>query len=96
MNSFSKLSELILNLNPFEFTAISIILGYIFSENLDSNQVQSLGNFFESIGQTMLTIGMQMQNLQGGYQDNDILSNYPSLKDKIESIESIIKNFKVQ
>ncbi len=95
MNSFSKLSELILKLNPLEFTAISIILGYLLSDGLDSNQVQSIGNFFESIGQTMLTIGMQMQNLQGGYQGNNILSNYPNLESKITDIENIIKNIKI-
>lgn len=95
MAQVCKLSSLLLRLNPYEFTALSIILGTIFTEGLNSNQMQALGNFFESIGQTMITIGMQTQNLNDTY---NIQWNYEEmisiLKSKINNIENIINKIK--
>lgn len=102
MKPLGNLYSLLLHLNPYEFTALSVVLGYVFSDGLDSNQIQSMGNFFESIGQTMLTIGMQQQTLRGnaspnGSTDTDTdTANYQEavnlLKNKIQNIEEIIKN----
>ena len=90
-----KLNKLILNLNPYEITTLAFIIGIIASEGLDYNQQQSLGNFFEQIGQTLLTIGAQAQNLN---DSDDININYENainlLKNKIGNIESIIAELK--
>lgn len=96
LNPLEKFYTVLLSLNPLEFTALSIVLGYLFSEGLNSNQVQSLGNFFESVGQTLLTIGMQMQNLEGNYENGN--STYEDsleiLKKKISNIDEILSNLK--
>ncbi len=104
LNPLSKLSKLLLSLNPYEFTALSVILGYVFSNDLNSNEIQSLGSFFESIGQTMYTIGMQMQTLAGNGRNTTTLESNMNqngyqdainiLKNKINNIEEIIEGLK--
>ena len=89
-----KLNKIILSLNPYELTTLGFIIGIIASEGLDYNAQQALGNFFEQIGQTLLTLGAQGQNLN----ENDSNINYENainlLKNKIGNIESIIAELK--
>lgn len=94
MNPLIKLNQLLLSLNPFEFTALSVLLGYIFTDGLNLNQIESLGNFFESIGQTMITIGTQMQSLDDSDSDQNYNQAICILKNKISNIEEIITKIK--
>lgn len=94
MNPLIKLNQLLLSLNPFEFTALSVLLGYIFTDGLNLNQIESLGNFFESIGQTMITIGTQMQSLDDSDSNQDYNQAICILKNKISNIEEIITKIK--
>jgi len=93
LNPIINLNKLLLTLNPFEFTALSTILGFIFSNGLNDLEVQSIGNFFESIGQTMITIGTQQQNL-ANYSTINQAEYISILKNKIPDIENIISNIK--
>lgn len=93
MNPIINLNKLLLTLNPFEFTVLSTILGFIFSNGLNDLEVQSIGNFFESIGQTMITIGTQQQNL-ANYSTINQAEYINILKNKIPDIENIISNIK--
>ena len=79
-----------------ELTALAIVIGYLFTEGLDAYQVQSIGNFFELIGQTIITYGTQMENIN---EDNNnrsigIEDAILILKNKIGNIEKIITELK--
>ena len=94
-NHMLKLNEILLTLNPFEFATLAFIIGIILSNNLDYNQQQALGNFIEEIGQTMLAIGAQGQNLNEKVSnDYDIDNAINLLKNKIGNIETIIAELK--
>lgn len=47
-----------------ELALIGMVSGYVISQGLTSDQLGALGNFFELVGQVMLTIGAQEQNLE--------------------------------
>ncbi len=95
MNVISKLSILLLELNPIEFTALATILGYIFAEDLNSNQQQSLGSFFQTIGQIIVTIGLQKQNLNSNDIANSNIDDYINIiKKKIGNIDKILSDLK--
>lgn len=61
---FSKFSKFLFNLNPYEFSLIAPIIGSIIAKNLTIDQQNSLGNFFELLGQTILTIAAQKQTIE--------------------------------
>ncbi len=96
VNPVTKLNELLLSLNPYEFTTLAFIIGIFLCDGLNYNQQQSLGNFFEQLGQTILTVGAQGQNL------NEIVENANEniqdivcqLKRKIGNLEQFIAEFK--
>lgn len=87
-----ELQRMLLKLNPTEFTLLSVIIGYILSDGLTALEIESIGNFMFSIGQTMSTIGTQMQNLESKYeiQNEDLLNMINILKNKIGNFERII------
>lgn len=91
----AKLSELLLSLNSYEFCTLAFIIGIILCDGLNYNQQQSLGNFFEQIGQTILTIGAQNENLDNPIQSSPNISDAVELlKGKIGNIEKIISDIK--
>ena len=95
MNPLLKLNEILLLLNPYELTTLAFVIGVICSEGLDYNGQQALGNFVEMIGQTMLTIGAQGQNLdENNSTDYNLESSINLLKNKIGNIENIIAELK--
>lgn len=94
-NPLHKLNEILLTLNPIEFTTLAYLIGIILSQGLNYNEIQSLGNFYEQIGQTLLTIGQQAQTLNIYAPDETINNCMQTLKNKIGNIESIIAEFKL-
>lgn len=56
INSFV---DWLMTLTPLEFTTLGIITGYILSQRLTINQQNSLGNWFELLGQILLTFNAQ-------------------------------------
>lgn len=80
---FKSLSDWFSTLNPYEFTFVATIIGGVIAPILNTSQQNSLGNFFEQIGQTLETISSQAQtniqyrqntqnNSNFNDQDNDI------------------------
>ncbi|WP_432661919.1 hypothetical protein R9X47_15245 [Wukongibacter baidiensis] len=51
----------IFNIPPDEFALIAALLGVGIANKLDANEQNSIGNFLESVGQTILTISAQEQ-----------------------------------
>lgn len=56
---FNSFSKWLFSLNAYQFTLISTIIGFIISSELSINEQNSLGNFFELLGQVILTINAQ-------------------------------------
>lgn len=46
---------------PDDFALIAALLGVVISNKLDVNEQNAIGNFFELIGQTILTVSAQEQ-----------------------------------
>lgn len=94
-NPVTKLNELLLSLNAYEFTTLAFIIGILLCDGLNYDQQQSLGNFFEQMGQTILTVGAQNQNLQESVTTSPNMDHaIELLKNKIGNIEGIIAGFK--
>lgn len=58
-NKFKSFSAFLSNLSPLEFTTIGCLVGLIITEQLNSNEQNSIGNFFELVGQVILTAQAQ-------------------------------------
>lgn len=56
------MSSILSDLSPLEFGVLGCIIGIILSATLSSDDLNSLGNFFELVGQVMLTVQAQMEN----------------------------------
>lgn len=87
---FDSFSEWIFSLNPYEFTLIATVIGFTIAPALTVNQQNSLGNFFELLGQVILTINAQ------NITTRQAQTKQPGIEPFIESnnIEEEIKKIK--
>lgn len=70
---FDSFSNWLFSLNAYEFSLIATIIGFVISPTLTVNQQDSLGNFFELLGQVILTINAQNVTLyQSGLSQSGI------------------------
>lgn len=58
------------NTNPELFSTIGAILGFILEDDLDSYELNSIGNFIILVGQFMLTTAAQQQLINYRYSNN--------------------------
>ena len=82
--------DLLLSLNEYELSLFAFSIGMLLAPTITVNQQNALGNFFELVGQTLLTINAQAINLQ---------PNAPSrqqLNEKIKRLEEEIQTLKKQ
>lgn len=80
--------DLLLSLNEYELSILACGIGLLIAPTITINQQSSLGNFFELIGQVLLTINAQAINLQ---------PNAPSryqLNEKIKMLEKEIEELR--
>lgn len=82
-----NLCSYILSLSPFEFTSSATIVGYIISILLTTTEQNSVGNWFELVGQIILTF-----NAQGSNMLPPSPKQYEDLVNKVNNLEHIIKN----
>lgn len=76
---FDGFSNWLFSLNAYEFTLIATLLGFIISPTLTINQQNSLGNFFELLGQVILTINAQNTTLsQDAVKNSNIKPTFES------------------
>ena len=73
---FDSFSNWLFSLNAYEFSLISTIIGFAISPTLTLNQQNSLGNFFELLGQVILTINAQNTTLQQAKTKNPNIKPY--------------------
>lgn len=95
-NELQKLINSILYMNTFEFTLLAIVLAYLISDKLTINQQASVGNFFELLGQVLLSINAQNVTLnQHSYANKEDLNEAVRiLSKKINNLDKIIEDFK--
>ena len=77
-NDYKSLADFLFSFSGNEFAIISSIIGFVISQNLDIDEVNSLGNFFENIGQFMLAKAAQAQvssNRNKNNSNNPIINN---------------------
>lgn len=80
--------DLLLSLNEYELTILGFAIGTLLAPTITVNQQNSLGNFFELIGQTLLTINAQAVNLQPQSPSRQ------ELYERIKRLEQEIASFK--
>lgn len=76
---FRSFSDWLFSLNPYEFSLLGAVAGFIISPTLTVNQQNSLGNFLELIGQVILTINAQATTLR------QLKAKNPGIKPYLES-----------
>lgn len=60
-NDYKSLSDFLFSFTGNEFAIFASLVGFIISQNLTIDQVNSLGNFLECVGQFMLSKASQDQ-----------------------------------
>lgn len=93
-NPFTNLSKILLSLNSYEFASLAYLIGLILCDGLNYNEQQSLGNFYNLLGEVMQTIGSQGQNLNDNNSSFNIDNIKSSLKNKIDGLDDIIEGFR--
>ena len=84
-NPFKNLAGKLTSINPYEFAALSAIIGLLISSGLTVPEQNSIGNWFEALGQIILTINAQA-SLINQNQSNERISN-------LENEINILKEF---
>lgn len=81
----------LLSLSANELSLLAVGIGFLLSMNIDANKQNSLGNFFELIGQLLLTIASQNIELQPDYPSRqELLKEINSLKKEISNLKKTI------
>ena len=93
---YTSISEYIFGLSGNEYAVIGALLGIVIGSKLTINQQNSIGNFFELVGQTLLSISSQeynrlnTQNNNSRYQDNnnnDVANRLRKLEEELSKIK---------
>lgn len=79
-NYYTKLANLISSLTPLEFTLTATLLGYFISLTIPITELNSLGNWFELVGQTLLTYSAQGTATPTNEQYNKLVEDVELLK----------------
>ena len=93
--NFKSLSEFLKSLSPLELSTIGCVLGLIMIPTLTSDEQNSLGNFFELVGQVLLTSAAQQSLLEPSLSTSEFVkftnSNNQNLSCIINQI-NLLKN----
>ena len=92
-HDFCKFSNWLFSLDPYQFTLLATVIGFAITPTLNSNQQQSLGNFFDMVGQVLLTVYSQevvlqqlprkYSNFKKGFQTNSTESEILLVKEEL-------------
>ena len=63
------------NLDPHIFSLLAVMVGYAAIGHLNVNEQNSIGNWFELVGQYMLTHAAQQQVIEGRLENSNININ---------------------
>ena len=79
-STFINFANLISTLSPIEFTTLGVIVGYVLTISLDVQTQNSLGNWFELVGQILLTASAQGSATLTNEEYNKLVSDVELLK----------------
>ena len=76
-NDYKSLADFLFSFSGNEFAIMSSVVAFLISQNLDIDEVNSLGNFFEAVGQFMLCKAAQDQVIsnRNNNSNNPIINN---------------------
>lgn len=75
-------------LSPLEFTTLAVFTGYVLACNLTTSEQNSIGNWFELLGQIILTF-----NAQGSINNYSLTNKqYKQIIDRINKLYEIINS----
>lgn len=84
---YKNLSNILNNLSPLEFGALGCVIGLLISIPLNNNDLNTIGNFFELVGQVMLTVQAQGDSKSPQSATiNDVNNLKTEMNDKINTI----------
>lgn len=87
--SFSSLIDKLLSLSGEELSILACILGFALANGTTIQEQNSIGNFFELLGQFILTTAAQNYKLQSHFSPSS-----QELKSQIDHLYNIIFNIK--
>lgn len=90
---YASLSDWIFSFSGYEYAVVGSLIGIIIASPLNLNQQNSIGNFFELIGQTILTINAQEINRRSGNTPNNI-GNQQDTYYRINNLEQEIRRLR--
>lgn len=94
-NPINFFVDYLFSINPYELSLLANILGIILTMPLNANQQNTLGNFFELIGQQILTIQAQNANLTPNQNSEiDINKLFEQINFKFEYLEDMLEYIK--
>lgn len=83
---------------PSELAVLSTVLGILIAAKLNTNEQNIIGNFLVGVGQTILTIAAQFQNLESQEENqnednksNNSNSSNKDLQKQIDEIKAYLK-----
>lgn len=85
--SCSSFIDYLLSLSGNELSLLAIGLGFLLSNNISTNKQNSLGNFLELMGQTLLTISAQNMVLEQYPTRNELQQQINELRQEIERLK---------
>jgi len=93
-NEFKSFSTFLSNLSPLEFTTLGCLIGLIITPQLNSNEQNSIGNFFELVGQVILTAQAQ-EGINNSFSSaNDLESHKKETNQKFNFLLNEINKLK--
>ncbi len=93
---YASLSDWVFSFSGPEFAIIGTIIGVVISSQLNVYQQNAIGNFFEQIGQTLLTTGAQESNqLQtNSFNMMNNSSGTQTINQKINQLDQEVRKLK--
>ena len=90
---FKNFSEWLFSLSSLDFVVIGTLAGVLIAKNLTINEQNTIGNFFELIGQVLLTINAQEYTLNSNRTNPNNIS-IEELNQKIEYLYKELNKIK--
>lgn len=88
---YALIGDFLFNLSGVEYGVIGALLGLLISTKLTINQQNSIGNFLELVGQTLLAISAQEYNRKSNNSsqntNQDILNKIHKLEEELNKIK---------
>mgnify|MGYP003318989209 CR=1 FL=1 len=84
-NEFTNFSKWLSSLSANEFTLSAMFIGFIITQNLNYQEQNTIGNWFECVGQIILTLSAQNQLLTPS--DPSIIEKINNLQNQIDKLK---------